>query len=101
VTIEWPTYNLFAGRVGERFEATAGAESSVPLVLVEATQGTEPGGHGPKGQERLQFSLVFSGPPVLGQGTYRLTHAELGELDLFLVPIGRDGEVVRYEAAFA
>jgi hypothetical protein len=51
----------------------------------------------------MQFSVVFRGlmAPVLPQGTYHFTHAELGELDLFLVPIGPDSEGMRYEAAFA
>jgi hypothetical protein len=39
--------------------------------------------------------------PVLPQGIQRLSHAELGELDLFLVPIGPDAQGMRYEAAFA
>jgi hypothetical protein len=34
---------------------------------------------------------------VLAQGTYRLSHPQLGEFELFLVPLGPD----RYEAAFA
>ena len=53
--------------------------------------------------ERRQFSLLFRGPvdPFLSQGTYRLDHAELGALDIFLVPIGPDAEGMRYEAVFA
>jgi hypothetical protein len=73
------------------------------LELVETEEGTEPGGPGPDGQERLQFSLFFRGrtAPLLPQATYSLSHPELGELDLFLVPIGADDDGVRYEAAFA
>lgn len=98
----WLTCENFSGRVGERFDA-AEDDDGVALELVEAVQGDEPGGRGPEGQERLQFSLVFRGPaaPGLAQGIHRLTHAELGELDLFLVPLGPDAEGMRYEAAFA
>jgi hypothetical protein len=48
------------------------------------------------------FSLVFRGPAdaPLAQGTYGLEDAELGALELFLVPIGRDARGFRYEAAF-
>lgn len=101
--MDWLTYDDFAGREGEGFDVTVGKAPAVPLVLAEATEGTQPGGRGPEGQERLQFSLVFRGPEgsALPQGIYRLSHAELGELDLFLVPIGRDAEGTRYEAAFA
>jgi len=47
------------------------------------------------------FYLLFRGPkPLLPQGIYRLAHPQLGEVDLFLVPIRqvRDGFV--YEAVF-
>lgn len=51
---------------------------------------------------QIQFSLVFLGPneaPV-SQGIYRVDHDKLGELSLFLVPIGRDANGVKYEAIF-
>ena len=101
--LDWLTYDTFARRAGERFDVTVTDGPALPMVLAEATEGTEPGGRGPDGQERLQFSLVFRGPsaPVLRQGSYGLAHAELGELELFLVPLGPDSEGMRYEAAFA
>jgi len=48
------------------------------------------------------FSLLFHGPadPFLPQGTVRLRHARLGELDIFLVPVARDGDGYQYEAVF-
>jgi len=101
VDIEWLTYDQFAGRVGQRFEVDAGDGSAEELELIEATEGTQAGGPGPDGQERVQFSLVFCGAAALPQGTHRLAHADLGDLDLFLVPIGRDGDLTKYEAAFA
>ena len=101
MAIDWLTYDDFAGREGEPIDLAVGESRTVDLVLVEATEGTEPGGRGPEGQERRQFSLVFRGQAGLPQGTYRLTHPDLGDLDVFLVPIGRDGDETRYEAAFA
>jgi hypothetical protein len=101
--LDWLTYDHFDGRVGEPFEVSVGDGPAVSMELVDASVGTELGGPGPDGEERLQFSLVFQGPAtqLLPQGTYRLAHAELGELELFLVPIGRDADGTRYEAAFA
>ena len=66
---------------------------SVDTELVEVTQlgeGTP--------ERRAPFSLVFRGPdePTLPQRIYGLEHAELGALELFLVPIGPG----RYEAIF-
>jgi len=99
----WLTYADFADRVGERFDLPIGEDSSTSLELVEALEGSAAGGSGPAGQQRLQFSLVFRGPaePALAQGTWEMRHADLGELALFLVPIGPDGDGMRYEAAFA
>lgn len=101
--LEWLTYDLFAHRVGECFVVTVGDDPALPMELAETTESTEPGGLGPDGQERLQFSLVFRGPvtPILQQGTYRLSHAELGGLELFLVPLAPDAAGPLYEAAFA
>ncbi len=50
-----------------------------------------------------QFSLLFTGPetPWLRQGTYKLHHAEMGEPEIFLVPLGpREGKM-RYQAVFS
>jgi len=46
--------------------------------------------------------LRFKGPvePLLPQATYAVTHAELGEFPLFVVPVGRDPETTTYEAVF-
>lgn len=48
------------------------------------------------------FSIVFSGPQSepLEQDTYTIEHGELGEFDLFIVPIGPAGETAQYEAIF-
>jgi len=53
--------------------------------------------HAPEGCE--QFSAIFVGPaaPVHPQGTYRFAHAELGELDLFMVPLGPGRTGMQYE----
>ena len=102
----WLTYDHFSGRVGDTFDVALDDGPAVPLVLVEATESSEAGGPGPAGEQRRQFSLEFRGPAdrLLPQRTYGLTHPELGELELFLVPVGPDqgpDEGMRYEAAFA
>lgn len=101
--IEWLTHEHFAPLVGQDVTVETGAHGAWTMRLVEATVGTQPGGPGPEGQQRLQFSLVFLGPAeqVLPQGTYAVTHDAVGEQHLFLVPLGRDAAGVRYEAAFA
>jgi|SRR5882672_9589528 len=51
-------------------------------------------------QER--FAIVFRGPneTFLGQGNRRLAHDQLGEFELFLVPVFQDDQGTNYEAVF-
>jgi hypothetical protein len=85
----------FAGRVGEAFTLQT-ADAALPLVLEEAEAV-------PGGETRQAFSLIFRGPaePLLPQGIQALEHAELGRLEIFLVPIARDEAGTRYQAIFA
>ncbi|MCZ8513239.1 hypothetical protein O9H85_12555 [Paenibacillus filicis] len=50
-----------------------------------------------------QFSLLLSGPlgTFLPQQTYRIRNDRLGEMELFMVPVGQTAEGYRYEAAFS
>jgi hypothetical protein len=98
--MQWLTHADFADRVGEAFELP---DAGLVLTLAEATESSEPGGPGPEGRTRNQFSLVFTGPldHVLEQGTVRVEHRDLGEQHLLLVPLGPQGDAMSYEAAFA
>ena len=98
--MDWLTHADFADRVGEEFEVP---DAGLVLALAEATESSEPGGPGPEGRTRNQFSLVFTGPldRAMTQGTVRVVHPDLGEQHLFLVPLGPEGDAMRYEAAFA
>ena len=51
---------------------------------------------------RSPFALLFRGPKSkrLQQGTYRLGHKGVGEMDVFLAPIGDDKKGALYEAVF-
>jgi hypothetical protein len=51
---------------------------------------------------RPPFSLIFlaTDPRVLPQRLYRLEHERLGAVTIFLVPIAKDAEGVRYQATF-
>jgi hypothetical protein len=50
-----------------------------------------------------QFSALFIGPPspIMRQGIYRFGHAVLGELDLFMVPVGKSTTGVEYEVCIS
>ncbi len=100
--LPWFTCDDFAELVGETFEVAVD-QDPIALQLLKATEGDDLGGPGPAGQTRKQFSLVFRGDleQPLAQGTYRLKHAQLDEIELFLVPLGPDQGSMQYEAAFA
>jgi hypothetical protein len=53
---------------------------------------------------RRPFSLHFINPRTdsyLGQRIYCLEHPQMGNLELFMVPLGPEQAVMRYEVIFA
>ncbi len=56
----------------------------------------------PDHEGRVPWSLVFRVPSDASheQGMYRVCHQGIGEVELFLVPIGPDREGMQYEAVF-
>jgi hypothetical protein len=96
--LETFTCATFEPYVGEPFLLLVGPQPPIEVVLVEATVLPSP----PRADARAPFSLVFrqSAGDVLPQATYRVEHAGLGIFDLFVVPIGPDGQGMRYEAVF-
>jgi hypothetical protein len=94
----------FEPLVGSTFQLDDGAGTALELVLFEVQQlldarRTVDGAARPGTRA---FALAWHGPrtPVLPQGIRRLAHAELGELEPFLVPIGPDAVGMRYQAVF-
>ncbi|MBL1264485.1 DUF6916 family protein [Methylomicrobium sp. RS1] len=51
---------------------------------------------------REAYSLLFQGPgqPVLVQRIYRIQQSQLGSMDIFLVPVGKEAGGIQYEAVF-
>ncbi len=112
--LETLRYASFAPLLGETFRLDRAPEAALELALIEVKRlGPEAddvaaGETEDEAQDRAQdrprrpFSLLFRGPaaPRLGQGTFRLEHAALGALDIFLVPMEPDAEGPRYEAVF-
>lgn len=77
------------------FELASPAGERVPLVLTDVQEALN--------TARVEsFSLFFRGPltPFFEQATYRLRHEKLGPLDIFLVPVGPDGDGMQYQAVF-
>ena len=74
------------------------ADGFVELELAEVT----PYVARPTDQSGMErFSILFDGPGVcLPQSLYHLKHEQMGELDIFLVPVSGDQRGYRYEAVF-
>jgi hypothetical protein len=95
---ELPDLAAWSPCVGDAFRLQLDEGQSVDLELIEATA-LEPARGAPR---QDPFSLVFRGPAnvQLAQTTYRLQHEGMGEVPVFLVPIGADEEGTFYEAIF-
>lgn len=91
------TSGTFEPHIGDVFRLHVEGHPPVDTVLVEATRLRA----SPE-RARAPFSIVFRGPvePVYPQRIYRLEHGGIGEFEVFLVPVGRDSDGVRYEAVF-
>jgi hypothetical protein len=89
------TRSAFAACLDTDFIVVANPDAPFPLRLIQVNEGyANPGWD--------TFTLLFQGPPqnFLPQATYRLRHEQLGELDIFLVPVGQDKSGFHYEAVF-
>jgi hypothetical protein len=93
-TPKLPELGQFASAIGTSFRVrVAPAQwATITLQTVEETPGTNMRGD--------WVSLVFAGSrrDPFAAGTYTVTHPTLGRRQLFLVPIGRDASLQRYEA---
>ncbi len=85
----------FDSLLDEPFHVDVPGSAGFDLKLVEVTEHLHT-------VRQESFSVFFHGPAssFIRQGMYRLCHEKLGEIDLFLVPIGRDRDGYEYEAVF-
>ena len=86
---------MFSEYVGTPFDVLDDPSRTFGLTLTNVVEHV-------KTERQEVFSLFFHGPsdPFVSQGTHKLKHSHLGELELFLVPVGRDKNGFQYEAAF-
>lgn len=93
--IERITKEMFAESLKTRFRLKAETPEPVELELVELSEGMS----SPRNE---QFALLFHGPqsPFLEQMIYQLENEKLGEIEIFLVPVGRHQNGFQYEASF-
>jgi hypothetical protein len=90
---------VFAARQGETFVVRLPGGAAQDLELVEVRDlGRRKTADGDLSNYALTFLARTA--PALPQATYRLEHVAMGAMDVFLVPIGRGAEGIRYEAIF-
>lgn len=85
--------------LNDMFTVNTGEDNGPQLELIEV----KPIGESdPNAKNRQPFSLLFRGPmePLLQQKLHQLKNSKLGEMQLFLVPIGPDDSGMLYDASF-
>jgi hypothetical protein len=102
--LDTATSATFQPHVGDHFEVTPQQGEPFEAVLSSCEETT----YGSPGEwrqttRRVPFSLIFHGPAegAVGQQTCGFRHAQLGEFDLFIVPLGPDERGMRYEAVIS
>jgi len=98
----WPgnaTVNDFSRLLGKRFGLLTEDGTTSYAKLIETNS--------PRARRALRFrrehySIVFDVPDSvdLVQGRYRISHPQIGSLDLFMVPVDLPGKFNRLEAVF-
>jgi len=89
------TKTMFKQNLNSRFwlQEEDGARATLELFALNDGRSTA---------RQEQFSLLFRGDPqkIYGQRLYAMGHEAIGELELFLVPVGHDESGTVYEAVF-
>ncbi len=98
------TVTDFDAHVNSSFRVLLGSGDALDLELIEAKTIGESRRPDSPGIRQHAFSLVFRGPRdrLLPQRIYPVEHPTLGVLEIFLVPLGPEGnsQGLHYQAVF-
>lgn len=89
------THEEFSKHVNTKFQVQADEDVNVELELVAISElKLHP--------QQEEFALEFRGPlnTFLDQGVRNFTHDQMGQFELFIVPIKQDGQGFYYEVIF-
>lgn len=102
VPLEQLNFESFAGLVKTRFRVWVNDQDALDLELSEITPPSVVSTGGAKGPRYENFALLFRGPAdrLLAQRTYWFESPPIGRFELFIVPVGRDPDGIRYQATF-
>jgi hypothetical protein len=97
VTADLLTIEMFADKLGQAFILE---EEDVPPIEFTLTEATPLRNFANLPREPFSLIFVTRGIEALPQRMYALRHADLGLHSIFVVPIGRQGDEVTYQAIF-
>lgn len=89
------THETFSKNINTKFQVQLDETNYVDVELEQASElKVYP--------EQEEFSIVFLGPieKFLGQGVRTFKHDQMGQFELFIVPIAQDEKGFHYEAVF-
>jgi hypothetical protein len=89
------THDEFSQHVNTRFQVQIDDGTTIEMELAEISElKVHP--------NQEEFAVVFRGPSnaFLQQGIRSVTHEQMGQFELFLVPIQQDTQGFYYEAVF-
>ena len=89
------THEEFSKHLNSTFRIRLSPEQTLDARLVEISEHMVS-----TRQERFAIVFLTSNDILLPQAIRQFEHDEMGNLQLFIVPIGRDEEGTRYEAVF-
>lgn len=90
--------DTFLPHLGDTFDVNIGETEPMPIVLIEAAPLRA---SAPKIRaDAFELKFTGPGPAYLNQMIHHLSHVSLGEMDIFLVPIGTHGDGFLYQAVF-
>jgi len=98
VSLSTLTADDFDPLVESSFTLHDGSGVELPLTLASVRRANSNAAR----VNRAPFVLLFNSPPgrVLPQRIYAISHAKMGTLEIFIVPVGADADHVEYEAVF-
>ena len=89
------THEEFSKNANSKFQVQIDENTTVELDLTDISEiKLHP--------RQEEFTIVFRGPldGFLGQGARNFKHDQMGEFELFIVPIRQDAQGFYYEAVF-
>ncbi len=92
--LEHLTRETLSHHLNTKFRLYFDGSKAVEVELIEVTGGET--------TRQENFSVIFRGPVdhPFWQRIYRMEHEQLGDFELFLVPIRKDAQGFYYEAVF-